>query len=799
MHPIALSILGLSALLTAVSVVVPISRRLTLPYTLVLAFLGVLIGLLGYLKLDTSGFGADLVSGLRQLGLLDDAFVDVYLPPLLFAAGLTVDVRHIMDDIWHVMSLALVAVFGCTIFVGYGLDLVSGAGLLPCLLLGTIVSTTDTAAVVNIFREVGAPKRLSAIVEGEALFNDAAAIALFGLFLAMITEGRQLDVPEAGRDFFVALVGGAAFGYAVARAGCWLISALRDTVTTEVTLTIALTYFTFIVGNEMLGVSGVVAVVTLAIVIGSVGRTRVSPGSWEVLHKVWEHLDFWATSLIFVTSAMFVPRALTAFDWRDLANVAAVYVAALASRAAVLWGMMPTFSVLGASKPLSNSYKGVLWWGGMRGAVTIALALATAATDGISEPIRHLVLATAIGYVIASLTLNGLTLRPLMGLLRLDRFNDHDRVLRGRVIMLARDRIRRELREIASVIGHDADALSQTIVPAPAVDAPAVSHEDQLQLALETWCHHEHDLVLTFRERGIISRHHADLFRVHADRLANALRTHGIEGYRTEAHRLLSPPLPLRSAFWLFRHLRLRAPLTAAIADRMERLIGELLLLRELIGQAEQPATQLFGTGLATDLHQLLENRLREVECEIEAIDDVYPDFAKAMHSRHLGLVAAGLVEAEYRRHLVESTISADVFDDLEAERRAIAAGFAARPRLDFRFNVRRAITRFPVLAELDPLKDACGFRARQSTWSRIRPYLTFPGERIRLPRRRGSVFLIISGWIHARSGDEPVVLGPGDVFASRRLVEGCTEVSDATSSGYVNLLEVTRWPRKAA
>ena len=799
MHPIALSILGISALLTTISVVVPLARRLMLPYTLVLAFMGVLIGLLGYLKLDTHGFGADLLGGLRELGLLDNAFIDVYLPPLLFSAGLTVDVRHIIEDIWHVTLLALVAVIGCTLFVGYGLDVMTGVGLLPCLLIGTIVSTTDTAAVVNIFREVGAPKRLSAIVEGEALFNDAAAIALFGLFLAMLTQGKALEPLAAGRDFFVALVGGAAFGFVVARAGCWLISTLRDTVTTEVTLTIALTYFTFIVGNEVFGVSGVVAVVTLAIVIGSVGRTRVSPGSWEILHKVWEHLDFWATSLIFVTSAMFVPRALTAFGWEDLLTVAVTYCAALASRAAVIWGMMPTFAALGASKPLSNSYKGVLWWGGMRGAVTIALALATAATDGVPTNIRHLVLATSIGYVIASLTLNGLSLRPLMQMLKLDKFNDHDRVLRNRVVSLARHRIKRDLHDIAQMIGHDAEELSRSIVPPDVARKLPVAQDQQLRMALDTWCHHEHDLVLTFRERGILSRHHADLFRTHADRLMNALHAHDVAGYSQEAHRLLQPPLLLRTAFWLFRHLRLRAPITVAIADRMERLIGELLLLRELIRQADSLARQLFGRETAAELHQLLEVRLREIECEIEAIENSYPDFARAMHTRHLALVAVGLVEAEYRRHLTEATISADVFEDLEAQRRDIAASFAKRPHLDFRFNVRRAIARFPILEALAPRKDFYGFRSAQAFSSRIRPYLTFPGERIGIPRsRRNSVFLIISGWLEARTDAGTRVLGPGDIFGAAELIEGCVQVAEARSSGYVNILEVTKWPSTA-
>src|SRR4051794_26580400 len=154
---------------------------------------------------------------------------------------------------------------------------------------------------------------------------------------------------------------------------------------------------------------------------------------------------------------MYVPRALDVFRWSDLLDVGVVFLAALASRAVVIWGMMPTFSVLGASRPLSNAYKSVLWWGGMRGAVTVALALATAATDGISPELRHLVVSAAIGYVVASLTINGLTLRPMMHSLRLERLDEHDHILRMRVLTLARRRIRRELREVAALIGHNAN------------------------------------------------------------------------------------------------------------------------------------------------------------------------------------------------------------------------------------------------------------------------------------------------------------------------------------------------------
>jgi CPA1 family monovalent cation:H+ antiporter len=515
-------------------------------------------------------------------------------------------------------------------------------------------------------------------------------------------------------------------------------------------------------------------------VIGADSRTRVSPGSWETLNSVWEHLDFWATSLIFVTSAMYVPRALGQFSWTDVVNVAVVFAAALASRAAVIWGMMPTFSAMGASKPLNHAYRGVLWWGGMRGAVTVALALATAATEGISEPIRHLVVSTAIGYVIASLVLNGLTLRPLMALLRLDKLSKQDRTLRRRILLLARRRIRKELRDVALAIGHDVEALSAEVLPMDHESLPPTSQGERLLMALDTWCHHENDLVLSFRERGLLTRQHADSLRGHADRLLNALNLGGVEGYLHEAERLRHPPITLRLAFWALHRLGWRAPLAATIANRMEHLVGELLLLRELIGQCGNDAKRLFGSAVAERLKALLSERATAVDTEIKAIEATYAHFARAMHRRHLALVALGLVEAEYRRHLTSATISTDVFEDLDSERRTIAARFSIQPEADLATDLKEA--RRAIMGRLeDPRVRSC-----------FQSFLTYPGQHLRLPSARSSrAFYLGSGRVEVSNEGQKRRLAAGRMFAVSKAAPGCFAAQAATSLSYCNILEV--------
>ncbi len=772
--------LGISALLAVISVVVPLSRRLMLPYTLVLAVIGVGIGSLTYSKLSFTGLGGDIVGGLNEMGLLDDTFIYVYLPPLLFSAGLNVDLRHMMEDIWHVALLAIVAVVACTLVVGYGVHLSSGIGMVPALLFGTIVSTTDTAAVVNIFREVGAPKRLGAIVEGEALFNDAAAIAMFGLFLDMTVNGGSFDLFEACREFVLALLGGAAFGFVLARACGWLIASLKDSVTTEVTLTIALAYISFVIGNEVLGISGVVATVVSAIVISSVGRTRVSPGSWEILKSVWEHLDFWATCLIFVTSAMYVPKALGSFSWADGLNVATVFVAALVARAAILWGTMPPFSAVGASKPLSHGFKFVLWWGGMRGAVTIALALATAATTGVNAAISHVVVSTAIGYVMATLVINGLTLRPLMNFLALDKLGEHDRAIRSRIFALAKRRIIKDLDGVAAHIGQSAEDLVRLVIPATkrAMRFNHLADDRKQHVAIDTWCHHEHEAILMARERGIISRHNADVMRHHADHLQNALKSQGVDGYKAEMARLALPPAALRLAFLVYRISRWSRPLSTAVADRIALLLGQTVLLKELVVQAENTADQLFGTDAASGLHQVLEARLQFLNDEVASLKRAFPDFTVAMQERHLALMVLGLLETEFRKHLSQATISTEVFEDLDAERRSVAMLYSKRPKLDLSTGSIKSTVR-PVLRRLGVGRPGS---------SQHRSHLAYPGQAIDPERHPGKVFLVIAGCVQATSGADRLILEEGALFSADP-VRGCALASHATAQGYVHLI----------
>src|SRR5262249_51840619 len=243
------------------------------------------------------------------------------------------------------------------------------------LLVGAIVATTDPAAVVAIFRELGAPARLTRLLEGESLLNDAAAIVLFSLLVSMLADDTHPNFGAGVARFTEAFLGGVILGAAGGRLFGAILRFLDGSRLAEVTLSVALPYVVYLLG-ELLEVSGVVAVVSAGLTAGAIGRIRLTPDNWRYLERVWEQTGFWAGSLIFVSASTEVPKLLTGVHWGHVWFLLVAIAAALASRAAVLFGLLPLLSALRLSQRVSGAYKLAITWGGLRGAVTLALALA---------------------------------------------------------------------------------------------------------------------------------------------------------------------------------------------------------------------------------------------------------------------------------------------------------------------------------------------------------------------------------------------------------------------------------------
>ena len=189
---------------------------------------------------------------------------------------------------------------------------------------------------------------------------------------------------------------------------------------------------------------------------GRHGRIRVTPTTWDSLVDMWAQLAFWASSLIFLLAAMLVPRLLTDVTWDDVLLLAILVPATLVARAIVVYGLMPLLSISRmAARASSNAYKLVIVWGGLRGAVSLALALAVSREPGLPDDVRHFVAVLATGFVLFTLLVNGMTLRPLLRL-GLDRLSEGgSRRARPRHHAVAR-RDPEQISEVAAVRPHPA-------------------------------------------------------------------------------------------------------------------------------------------------------------------------------------------------------------------------------------------------------------------------------------------------------------------------------------------------------
>ena len=784
-------VLGFATLLILVSVLVPVAKRLQLPFTVLLALVGAGLGFAPLLVGDGQGGVHVVIDALGSLQAPADVLLYVFLPPLLFAGGLTVDVRRLFDDIAPVMVLAIVAVLICMLAVGFALEPVTpkAGDLLICLLLGAIVATTDTAAVLGIFRDIGAPGRLTVIVEGESLFNDAAAIAVFVVLLDALPSG-ELSLGGGVLEFIKGLIGGVVLGYVMARVAGFVINQFRGAALTEITLSVAATYLTFVLGQYYFAVSGIIAVVMLAIVFASDVRTRLSPGTWENLLVTWRQLEFWATSLIFMLATMLAPNILDGLEWWHGTAVAVLFVAALIARAAVLWGMLPVLSWFGLSQPISNEYKAVLCWGSLRGAVTVALALlATTSLGGhggadVSAEAKFIFI-VAMGYVFATLFVAAPTLRPLMKFLKLDKLTAEERLVRDRVMALSRARVREGLTSVAQTLG-----LSDVLAPQhPGRLEPgegSLSRDDLVRAGLIVVANRETELSLEYLQRGLVGRRVAERMRADAGRVLDGVKQAGNVGYLSSALGNQKLSWPMRAALWLQRRFNISGPLATEIADRFELLLVKQLMLRELIAFADQRVAELIGQHATFTVKEALEGRLQAISGAIDALDLQYPDFTKAMRARYLERLSIGLEEAEYRGQRDQSLISEEVFESLEEDRSSRRAIASERPPLDLGLKLTEML-KVGIFGALK--EDEIARIARILT-----PEVFTPGERIiRAGDQGDKMYFIASGIVDVLVAPDPVRLKAGAFFGEMALLNDKPRNADVVSSSYTNMLVLKR------
>ncbi|TMF09920.1 MAG: sodium:proton antiporter [Chloroflexi bacterium] len=363
----------------------------TIPYPVLLAVGGIVIG---------------LIPGLRLPPIGPDLILLAFVPGLVFEASLALD----LDEMWRrVVPISLLATLGVFLTVmligalahyGLGLDWASG------FLLGAIVAATDPIAVVQLLRQVGAPRGLEAILDGESLFNDGTGVAVFSAVLGTILSGHPSAMDAGLRFTYVTGVGGA-IGLAAGAAAVVALRRVRE-AELEILITLVLAYGAYLAA-DVVHASGVVSVVAAGIVVARYG-SRTGRLQGTQLHGFWNLLAFVLNAILFLLVGVALPA-------QRLAAVAGLalgaYAIMLVARAVPVYGLLGLAGLKGSSIPWS--WKHMTMWGGLRGALSVALALSVATYPQVNPNVAVL----AYGMVVLSLVVQGGLLLPIARLLGL--------------------------------------------------------------------------------------------------------------------------------------------------------------------------------------------------------------------------------------------------------------------------------------------------------------------------------------------------------------------------------------------
>ena len=378
---------------------------------------------------------AALVSGFT---VTPQVILYVFLPTLVFESSFNLDARLLRDNLTATLTLAAPGLILSTAIIGAMVHAATAIPLAEALLLGAILSATDPVAVIALFKQLGVSRRLMILVEGESLLNDATAIVLARILVGVVAAGGfSLSGAASGAaDFVLVFAGGVVVGWVMAILAAWALSAVESDPFIETTITVTLAYGAFLAAEELFHVSGVMASMAAGLVLGGRRRVTISAVVRDRLEHLWEYLAFVANALIFLLVGLHVRLESLAGSAGALAWVIA---AMLVSRAVVVYGLTPLPQRAPGAEPVSVAYQTVMFWGGLRGAIALAIVMSLPGFE------RHELFITLVtGAVLFTLVVQGLTMNRLVALLGLNTapFADRVALLEARLAAAARARDR---------------------------------------------------------------------------------------------------------------------------------------------------------------------------------------------------------------------------------------------------------------------------------------------------------------------------------------------------------------------
>lgn len=433
----AASAFALFLMLAIASLVYFIAIRFRLPYTVLLAFVGVL--LVPVSSIEILGF-------LREFQLTPELLFFIFLPTLLFESAYNINVRRVVDEIVPIMLLAVFGYLLSAVLIGGVLWFTFnafgfGVPFLVTFLFGALISATDPVAVLALFKEYGTPERLSLIFEGESLMNDATALALFVVVLSLIESGvTGGTVLLGGITFATMLVGGIILGLFIGALFVLLIGLFRKHEIVAITLMIVLAHSTFLIAElSNIGLEGtafsfiqfspIIATTVASLMMGNYGRFKITPKAEEFIQKFWSQFAFMANSIVFILVGFLFASIPSGSESLIVAVLVTVFVVA-ASRAISIYSLIIPYNVIAKKMHrITLAWQHLLAWGSLRGALAVMLVLLIPKDLAVSGwdhtlSIQDFLLVLTVGCIFTTLFIKAPAVGPLMRKLGVSELNE---------------------------------------------------------------------------------------------------------------------------------------------------------------------------------------------------------------------------------------------------------------------------------------------------------------------------------------------------------------------------------------
>ena len=433
--------LALFSMLAISSISLLIAQRMRFPHTVLLVLIGIVLAALAK---------ATPLHFLSELRLTPELLFFIFLPTLIFEAAYNIPIRNLTKDIVPISLLAIVSLVISAGFIAFVLDLALGLigfdiPFILSLLFGAIISATDPVAVLALFKEYGAPRRLSLIFEGESIFNDGTGVALFLVILAIAETGTYAmgSIEEGIVSFTIMVIGGIIFGLIFGGFFAKVIETTRSNEFASITLTMVLAHATFIcaelfshtvtIGGHHVLISSIIATATASLLMGNYGRYKMPIHASEFVEKYWAQFAFIANSLVFIMIGMLVADLPS--DTPELMLPIGITILIVAiGRALSIYPILGLFNVFTTKQDaIPRSWQHVLAWGSLRGALAVTMVLMI--PDTLSFPSwnfafspKEFVLALTVGCIFATLFIKATTIGIMMRRLKLSTFTPFEEV-----------------------------------------------------------------------------------------------------------------------------------------------------------------------------------------------------------------------------------------------------------------------------------------------------------------------------------------------------------------------------------